>query len=316
MIAPLPVKNGVAPSRVYLTKGPWPTLFDYLVHRFPYTSPTIILERLMRGEIVDAQGVPQSPDAPYSADQWLWYYREVPDETVVPFQIRVLHRDERLLVIDKPHFLASIPGGRYLRETALTRMRQQLDLPHLSPVHRLDRETAGVMLFTVDPACRGAYQSLFQSRAVTKTYEAVAPWSERIDFPRVHESRIEAKPTHFTMQEVDGVPNSHTTIELLKRSGNFALYRLSPLTGRKHQLRVHMSALGIPIYNDLFYPELQPSPAFDDFSKPLQLLARRISFKDPYSGKVRAFESLQYLRVALVAGLQSEACDSGDHSYV
>ena len=297
--SPLPSRDGVAPSRVHLPHGPWPTLIDFLVQRFPFTSPDVIRQRLVRGEIVDQYGVAQRADSVYVPNRWLWYYREVPDEPRVPFEIDILYRDERILVIDKPHFLASIPGGRYLRETALTRLRQQLDLPQLSPAHRLDRETAGVMLFTVDPACRGAYQSLFQSRDVQKTYEAVAPWREGLVFPLRHESCLAPKPSHFTMQEVPGEPNSRTLIELMRRHGNLALYRLSPVTGRKHQLRVHLSALGIPICNDLFYPELQPSASFDDFDTPLQLLARRIAFTDPYTNVSRIFESRRNLALAI-----------------
>ncbi|WP_350494833.1 pseudouridine synthase [Neopusillimonas aromaticivorans] len=246
------MRQGVAPSRVHLPQGPWPTLIDFLIERFPFTAPQVIRERLARGEIVDQDGVSQTADTTYQPNQWLWYYREVPDEAIVPFEIDILYRDERILVIDKPHFLASIPGGRYLRETALTRLRQQPGLTQLSPAHRLDRETAGVMLLTLDPSCRGAYQSLFQSREVQKIYEAVAPWRDGLEFPRMHESCLAPKATHFTMQEVPGEPNSRTLIELLRRMGDLALYQLSPVTGRKHQLRVHLSSLGIPICNDLF----------------------------------------------------------------
>ncbi|WP_245961219.1 pseudouridine synthase [Neopusillimonas maritima] len=289
--APLPVKNGVAPSRVYLQPGPWPTLYDFLVQRFQYTDPKVIYERLIRGEIVDEQGKRQTADAPYQPRRWLWYYRDVPPETPVPFQLQVLHRDEKLLVIDKPHFLASIPGGRYLRETALTRLRHELALPDLSPLHRLDRETAGVMMLCIDPACRGAYQQLFQNREVSKVYEAVAGYSDQLSFPLIRRSRLETRSWHFTMDEVEGEPNSETRVELIERKGTLGWYRLLPHTGRKHQLRVHMAGLGIPIVNDLFYPALAPQPAYHDYSKPLQLLARRIQFQDPFTGETRAFES-------------------------
>lgn len=289
--APLPVKDGVAPSRVFLPPGSWPTLFDFLVQRFPYTSPALIQERLNRGEIVDGSGSPQAARSHYQPGRWLWYYRDVPPETPVPFSVNVLYRDDRLLVIDKPHFLAAIPGGRYLRETALTRLRAELDLPEISPLHRLDRETAGVMMLSVDPASRGAYQRLFQTREVHKEYEAIAPWRADLVFPLTHESRLDVKETHFTMREVDGPANSRTVIEVLAVRDGLAWYKLLPHTGRKHQLRVHMAALGMPLCNDLFYPVLQPQPKFQDYSKPLQLLARRIAFTDPLSGKPREFES-------------------------
>lgn len=289
------MKDGVAPSRVYLQPGPWATLYDFLVQRFQYTDPRVIEERLNRGEIVDEQGRRQAGDAPYQPRRWLWYYREVPPEAPVPFSVQVLHRDQRLLVIDKPHFLASIPGGRYLKETALTRLRHELALPQLSPLHRLDRETAGVMMLCIDPASRGAYQQLFQDRQVTKEYEAVAPYSERLSFPVTRRSRLETRGWHFTMDEVEGEPNSETRIELIASMGELGWYRLYPHTGRKHQLRVHMAGLGIPILNDLFYPNLAPQPAYSDFSRPLQLLARRIQFKDPFTGEMRVFESQRQL---------------------
>lgn len=294
--APLPTRAGVAPSRVHLPHGPWPTLFDFLCERFKFMAPAILLDRLERGEIVDEAGVVQKAGDAYRPMRWLWYYREVPDEVAVPFELTILHRDERLVVVDKPHFLASIPGGRYLQETALTRLRSTLDLPLLSPIHRLDRDTAGVMLFCADPAARGAYQTLFQSRNVLKEYEAVAPWKADLRLPCVHRSRLVAKATHFTMKEVEGEPNSETAIELIGRLGaTLAHYRLRPYTGRKHQLRVHMSALGVPICNDGFYPELLAYSAEDDFTRPLQLLARAVEFEDPFTGKVRRFESLRRL---------------------
>tara|TARA_R100000306_G_C4381141_1_gene144496 strand:- start:9533 stop:10480 length:948 start_codon:yes stop_codon:yes gene_type:complete len=289
--APLPVKEGVAPSRVYLQPGPWPTLFDFLVDRFRYTAPHIIRDRLERGEIVDEHGTAQKADSDYLPRRWLWYYRDVPTEAPVPFKLDVLYRDERLLVIDKPHFLASIPGGRYLKETALTRLRHQLALPDLSPLHRLDRETAGVMMLCIDPACRGAYQQLFQKREVSKVYEAIAPHSDACSFPLTRLSRLETRSWHFTMDEVQGPPNSETRIELIARNEALGWYRLYPHTGKKHQLRVHMAGLGMPIVNDLFYPALATQPAYNDYSRPLQLLARRIQFQDPYTGLTRAFES-------------------------
>ena len=293
--APLPVRDGVAPSRVYLPPGSWPTLLDYLRERFPYLSDDILRARLDRGEIVDERGASQAGEAAYIAQRWLWYYREVPDEQTVPFELSILHRDDRLVVVDKPHFLASIPGGRYLKETALTRLRFSLSMPQLTPVHRLDRETAGVMLFCCDPASRGAYQSLFQSRDVNKVYEAVAPLRDDLPLPRVHRSCLRQKFSHFTMEEADDEPNSETLVELIACRADLGLYRLSPHTGRKHQLRAHMAALGIPICNDAFYPVLQPYADRDDFARPLQLLARSVEFVDPFSGESRRFESQRQL---------------------
>jgi len=290
------VRDGVAPSRVFLPPGPWPTLLDFLLQRFPYIASQVLRQRLAQGGIVDQSGLPQTGESAYRPYRWLWYYREVPDEASVPFDITVLHRDAHLVVIDKPHFLASIPGGRYLKETALVRLRTLLDLPSVSPVHRLDRDTAGVMLFCVDPASRGAYQTLFQSRRVAKEYEAVAPLRADLSFPLVHRSRLQARPGHFTVQETAGDINSETHIELIKEMDGSGLYRLRPSTGRKHQLRAHMSALGIPIRNDAFYPELASRADAGDFSRPLQLLARAVEFIDPISGCTRRFESVRTLQ--------------------
>lgn len=294
-VAPLPMRDGVAPSRVFLPKGPWQCLGEFLVQRFPHVDPAILQARLAAGQIVDSAGTPQSAQAAYQPGGWLWYYRAVPDEVQLPFDLPVLYRDEHLVAVDKPHFLASTPGGRYLHQTALTRLRQTLHLPELSPMHRLDRETAGVLLFCVNPASRGAYQSLFQNRLVYKEYLAMAPWRPSLSSPLVRRSRLEPRPGHFTMQEVPGTPNSVTAITLLSRHGELGLYRLEPLSGRKHQLRVHMSALGIPICHDRFYPELQPYSDSDDHERPLQLLAETIAFTDPLSGHPRRFTSSRRL---------------------
>lgn len=293
--APLPVRDGVAPSRVYLSAGPWPTLGKFLEQRFPHIEPHTLHQRLQCGDIVDNAGVPQSADTPYKPGTWLWYYREVAHEAAVPFDMPVLYRDDRLVVVDKPHFLASTPGGRYLRHTALSRLREQLDMPEITPLHRLDRDTAGVLMFCLHPPSRGAYQALFQSRSVHKQYEAVAKVASSFEGPLTYCSRLQQRPGHFTMQEVAGEPNSQTLVELICVRQGMGLFRLTPLTGRKHQLRAHMASLGMPILNDVFYPELQAMPAADDFSKPLQLLAREVGFRDPFSGKEHCFTSRQVL---------------------
>ena len=296
LASPLPLRDGVAASRVYLPPGPWTHLLDFLLERFEYMPAHILRDRLARGDIVDDQGVPQTLGSPYRPSGWLWYYREVVNEPRVPGKLQVLHHDERLVVVDKPHFLACIPGGRYLQETALTRLRRSLDLPSVSPIHRLDRDTAGVMLFCVDPRHRGAYQGLFQSREVLKEYEAVAPLRKDLVLPLVYRSRLVNRPQAFTVHEVAGPPNSQTRIELISSLGEgWGHYRLRPHTGRKHQLRAHLSALGIPICNDRFYPELSKHADEDDFAQPLQLLARSIAFTDPITGKPQYFKSRQQL---------------------
>lgn len=292
--SPLPHRDGVAPSYLWLPCESWPDLLTFLVQRFPHMDEAVLRGRLERGELVDEAGRPLAPHSPFQAGSRIWYYREVHEETPVPFEEAVLHRDERLLVVDKPHFLSIIPAGRHLRETLLTRLRHKLDLPELSPCHRLDRETAGVVLFCLHPPSRGAYQKLFEARTVQKTYEAIAPFRPELALPRVHRSRLEEGAGFFTMQEVAGEANSETRITLLARQGDWARYQLEPHTGKKHQLRAHMAALGIPIQHDPWYPTLQAEKG-DDFSRPLQLLARSIEFIDPYTGSQRRFTSQRQL---------------------
>ena len=296
--SPLPIRDQIAPSYAWLPQGDWPNLLAWLLERFPHLDRSILEDRLARGEIVDEAGRVMAADTPYRPGSRIWYYREVPPETPVPFEEIILHRDERLLVVDKPHFLATVPGGRYLRETLLARLRSKLDLPHLTPIHRLDRETAGVVLFCIDPPSRGKYQALFEQRTVSKVYEAIAPFRADLELPRVHRSRLQEGSRNgerfFTMQEVDGELNSETRIELIERRGDLAKYRLAPQTGRKHQLRAHMAALGIAILNDPWYPTVIEDKG-DDFSKPLQLLAREIEFVDPLSGELRRFATTRGL---------------------
>jgi tRNA pseudouridine32 synthase/23S rRNA pseudouridine746 synthase len=220
----------------------------------------------------------------------IWYYRELEGETPVPFREQVLFQDEHLLIADKPHFLPTIPTGRFLHETLLVRLKHKLELPHLTPIHRLDRETAGVVIFSHNPASRGKYQSMFQKRLVRKVYEALAAPIPGREFPFTYRSRMVDGEKFFVMKEEAGEPNSETLVELLERRGDVARYRLHPHTGRKHQLRLHMASLGAPILNDAFYPVALPCKG-DDFSAPLQLLARSISFDDPLTGEQRSFTS-------------------------
>jgi tRNA pseudouridine32 synthase / 23S rRNA pseudouridine746 synthase len=299
--SPLPLRDSVAPSYAWLPEGHWPNLLAWLIERFPHLDRGILEDRLARGEIVDEVGSVMAADTPYRPGSRIWYYREVPPETPVPFEESILHRDEHLLVVDKPHFLATVPGGRYLRETLLARLRSKLDLPHITPIHRLDRETAGVVLFCIHPPSRGKYQALFEQRSVQKIYEAIAPFRADLELPRVHRSLLQEGSRNgerfFTMQEAEGEPNSETRIALIERKGELAKYRLEPHTGRKHQLRAHMAALGVPILNDPWYPAVVEDKG-DDFSQPLQLLAREIAFIDPLSGEARRFVSARTLLYA------------------
>ncbi len=249
---------------------------------------------LAEGAIVDLEG-PIAPDAPYVPGGAIWFHRDLPVETEVPFPITIVHRDEDLLVVDKPHFLSTIPRGRHILQTALVRLRRELDLPDLIPAHRLDRTTAGLVLFVVNPARRGAYQTMFQKRRVQKEYEAIARYDPDLELPRTVRSRIVKERNVLRAFEVDGEPNAETRIELLEHRGESARYRLIPHTGRTHQLRLHMNGLGIPILGDDFYPEITDRP-IDDFTRPLQLLAATLRFIDPISREPRTFHTTRTLQ--------------------
>ncbi|WP_328390827.1 pseudouridine synthase [Nocardia sp. NBC_00416] len=287
---PLPKRYGLDPARLRLPEdGDWPTVRDHLVHRLPRVAPARIDEMLRAGEIVDLDG-PLTPDAPYVPGGAIWFHRDLPDEKPVPFDIPIVYRDNTILVADKPHFLATIPRGRHILQTALVRLRRELDLPDLVPAHRLDRATAGLVLFVIDPGLRGAYQMLFQRQRVRKQYEAVAGYRAELDFPVDLESRIIKEKHVLAAQQVPGPPNARTRIELVERRGDRARYRLRPETGRTHQLRLHMNSLGIPILGDDFYPTITDKP-IEDFTRPLQLLAAELEFTDPVTGELRRFDT-------------------------
>lgn len=292
--APLPVRDGLNPSRIRLPEsGPWATTLEYLLQRF-YSDQARVQEKVAAGEVVDVAGTPVDPETPFDPDSFVFLYRDPIPERRVPFEIEILHRDSDLLVIDKPHFLATMPRGFYIVESALVRLRRELDLPDLSPLHRLDRVTAGVLMFSLRPEQRGAYQQLFAHHKVTKYYEAVAAYRPEVSMPAIVRSRIVKERGTPTADEVPGAPNSLTRIELLDVRGTDGRYGLHPATGKVHQLRLHMCSLGLPVRNDNFYPRLLDIPPYD-YSAPLQLLARSVSFDDPFTGEPRRFVSRRTL---------------------
>lgn len=299
MAAPdLPTREGVSPSCVALPSGPWASVLDFLAERIPAVSRDDWARRMAHGEVVHANGQPVPPDSPYLPQTKLYYWRALPFEHPIPFEERVVFQDDWLVVADKPHFLPVTPKGRYLQETLLVRLKRKLGIDTLVPMHRLDRETAGLVVFTIQPATRHAYQSLLRDRQVHKVYEAIAPWRPELAGPLWRRSRLEEGPRFMAMHEVGGEPNAHTLIEQTERLGHWARYKLTPETGQKHQLRAHMHALGAPIFGDRIYPTLlppEPADAPQDFSRPLRLLAREIAFTDPVTGQVRRFTSTRTL---------------------
>ena len=286
----LPTKNGVGPSCVGLPAGDWRTITDFLVERFPAISREVWLERMAGQLVMDEFGVLVTPERPYPSHMRIYYYRAVDVESRIPFEEAVLYQDAHLVVADKPHFLPVTPSGHYLQETLLVRLKKRLGIDTLIPIHRIDRETAGLVLFSVQPGERNAYQALFRDHAVTKHYQAIAKWRSDLTWPLTRKSRIVEDEPFFRQREVPGEPNSETQISVIKTSGDLARYALSPVTGKKHQLRVHMNALGLPIVNDRMYPPVLDTPD-DDYTAPLQLLAKSIAFTDPLTGEARNFES-------------------------
>ena len=284
------MRDGVGPSCVSLPAGPWATMLDFLVQRFPGVAAEVWQQRLLQGAVVDEQGAPVTPDRAYQPKLHLYYYRSVPDEVPIPFEEVVLFQDEHLVVADKPHFLPVVPSGGYLQQTLLVRLKRRLGLADLVPLHRIDRDTAGLVLFSVQPATRGIYQGLFRQHSMRKTYQATARWDPTLHWPLRRETRIGDSAHFMQQQELPGPPNAVTLIQPLAVRGNLARYQLQPVTGHRHQLRVHMNALGLPILGDGIYPTLTPE-GHSNPALPLQLLAQTLEFTDPLSGLVRRFES-------------------------
>ncbi|MFV3307442.1 pseudouridine synthase [Pseudomonas sp. NY15181] len=280
-------------STLHLPAGPWATVLDCLCAHFPAISRDTWLDRMARGKVLDSDGQPIGPQHPYREALRIHYFREVPQETPVPFQENILYADEHLVVADKPHFLPVTPSGQYVEQTLLARLAKRLDNPLLVPLHRIDRLTAGLVLLSANPDSRAAYQALFRERRIDKMYEAIAPALPQLAFPHVRKSRMVDGDPFILMQEVDGAPNSETRIEVLEQRGELWRYGLYPVTGKRHQLRVHMSALGAALCFDPLYPTLLPREERppEDYEKPLKLLARRLDFIDPLTGEPRHFES-------------------------
>ncbi len=309
--------EGVGASHVQLPPGSWATVLDFLCDRFPAVDRTQWLSRMARGRVLDARGGPLEPASAYRVGATLHYFREQAGEPEIAGRIHQIYRDDHLLVVDKPPFLPVTPSGPYVQQTLLARLRRMHGLENLVPLHRLDRLTSGLVMLSLQASTRGQYQALFAQRVIGKVYEAIAPSLPQMRFPLQRHSRLRPGEPFFRMCEVPGEPDSLTTLECLEVRGELARYRLHPLTGRKHQLRVHLAALGAPILHDPLYPHLQPEGA-DDQQRPLLLVATGLSFNDPLSGQPHHFHSRRQLRLAPfcddppgVYGLLHDGADAG-----
>ena len=288
-------------SVVYLpdTGRPYPALLAFLAGRFPKIPVETWISRISAGKVLTEEGQPVTLSTPYMPDRRLFYHREVAEEPVIPFAEEILFQDDHLLVACKPHFLPVTAAGPYVRETLLERLKAATCNPHLSPINRIDRETAGLVLLSVSIESRGAYQRMFMEEGlVRKTYEAIVEFDSACGRTEwLVENRLELGEPWFRMRSSAGPVNARTKMRLIETDGSRARFELNPLTGKKHQLRLHLAGLGFPIVGDRVYPELRPKSP-DDFDRPLQLLSRRIEFRDPLSGFAMAFESPRRLALA------------------
>lgn len=286
----LPMRDGVSASCVALPPQGSGNMLDFLLRRLPGVSRDEWQRRMDKGEVVDERGTGVSADRDFEPGLRLFYYRCLEDEPALAETETVLYRDAHLLVVDKPHFMPVTPAGRYLHSSLLVRLKRTTGLEDLAPLHRIDRDTAGLVLFSVQKETRGAYHSVFRDRQIRKTYEAVASWRPEIAIPTERQSRLVEAEQFFRVREVAGEPNSLTRIQLLGHGDRWAHFLLHPVTGKRHQLRVHMNALGLPLRNDVLYPVVVDSADAEN-AHPLQLLARSLSFVDPLSGEGRQFVS-------------------------
>jgi tRNA pseudouridine32 synthase/23S rRNA pseudouridine746 synthase len=275
------------------------SVLEFLILKFPAIASDVWEQRMADGKVHWHDGSLINPQTAFAAQQRVYYYREVEVEPIIPFAEQIIFQDELILVAHKPHFLPVTPGGGYVEECLQNRLRNTTGNSNLQAVHRIDNGTAGLVLFSVNPNSRQQYHGLFETQQVNKTYQAIASTTNkaaRIDQQWEIKNRLEKTEPRFLMHIVEGVANSHSRIRCLKTSADNALFELSPITGKTHQLRLHMQSLGWPLLNDTYYPELQPSKP-DDYSKPLQLLAQKLEFIDPVTHQARSFSSNTELKL-------------------
>ena len=291
--------EGVSASRVFLPADQsHPNLLQFFIAQFPHIEVKEWEDRFAQGLVLNAEGEALEASSAYQPNTHLIYFRRLAREPEIPFEEQILFQDEHILAADKPHFLPVTPSGLYLHQTLLNRLKKKTGIQTLSPIHRIDRDTAGLVIFSIKPNERAAYQNLFRDRVVRKLYEAIAPYSEALNtkLPMTYRSRLEESEHFLQMMEVEGEANTDTLIEIVAQSKPWAKYRLTPGSGKKHQLRCHLNALGIPIKDDQIYPILTAYQEYDlDVSKPLQLLAKEVSFLDPITNAQRQFVSQRSL---------------------
>jgi len=270
------------------------SVLEYLIIKFPNVAPHLWQQRIADGKVHWHDGSLITVNSPFKAQQRVYYYREVENEPTIPFEEEIIFQDDEILVVHKPHFLAVTPGGIYINECLQSRLREKTGVETLQAVHRLDRVTAGLVLFSVNPATRHLYHNLFETRQIHKTYQAIANIGaeENLNINQQWEvkNRIVKSEPKFLMKIIQGEVNSHSIIRCLKQVNEKALFELNPVTGKTHQLRLHMQTMGWPILYDKYYPNLQTETA-DDYSRPLQLLAKELKFIDPVTQQAKIFTS-------------------------
>ncbi|QDF76629.1 MULTISPECIES: pseudouridine synthase [Shewanella] len=278
------------------TSQPPATVFDYFCQRFDNIPASVWRERFSQGKVHWQDGELLDLTTPYRPQQKVYYYREVANEAPLPFDESILYEDEQIVLVNKPHFMALHPSGSVINQCLVNRVRARTGCDQLVAAHRLDRATAGIVLLVKQSAHRDAYHGLFRYGQITKRYQALAKLTPelladyragKLTLPKrwTVKNRIDKGTPSLIMCVVDGEPNSHSEIALIGVEGEIGRFELMPISGKTHQLRLHMNSLGMPILNDNFYPKLQPKGT-EDITRPMKLLAQQLTFKDPVSGRL------------------------------